>query len=230
MASLIQLKNIDKIYGDKVKNQVLFDVSLEVEESSFNSIIGQSGSGKSTLMNIIGTLDQPTRGQVFIDGRDTSRMTKNELAILRNETIGFIFQFHHLLPEFSVLENVLMPFRIKNNNKITKEAKERAEYLIDMVGLTKVKNNGSTEISGGQQQRAAIARSLINEPKLILGDEPTGNLDSETAQTVYDLMRDINKKLKTTFILITHDQEVAQQADRILEIKDGEIIMDLENL
>lgn len=230
MASLIQLKNIDKIYGDKVKNQVLFDVSLEVEESSFNSIIGQSGSGKSTLMNIIGTLDQPTRGQVFIDGRDTSRMTKNELAILRNETIGFIFQFHHLLPEFSVLENVLMPFRIKNNNKITKEAKERAEYLIDMVGLTKVKNKGSTEISGGQQQRAAIARSLINEPKLILGDEPTGNLDSETAQTVYDLMRDINKKLETTFILITHDQEVAQQADRILEIKDGEIIMDLENL
>lgn len=230
MASLIQLKNIDKIYGDKVKTQVLFDVNLEVEESSFNSIIGQSGSGKSTLMNIIGTLDQPTRGQVFIDGRDTSRMTKNELAILRNETIGFIFQFHHLLPEFSVLENVLMPFRIKNNNKITKEAKERAEYLIDMVGLTKVKNNGSTEISGGQQQRAAIARSLINEPKLILGDEPTGNLDSETAQTVYDLMRDINKKLETTFILITHDQEVAQQADRILEIKDGEIIMDLENL
>lgn len=230
MASLIQLKNIDKIYGDKVKTQVLFDVNLEVEESSFNSIIGQSGSGKSTLMNIIGTLDQPTSGQVLINGKDTSQMTKNELAILRNETIGFIFQFHHLLPEFSVLENVLMPFRIKNNNKITKEARERAEYLIDMVGLTKVKNNGSTEISGGQQQRAAIARSLINEPKLILGDEPTGNLDSATAQTVYDLMRDINKKLKTTFILITHDQEVAQQADRILEIKDGEIIMDLENL
>lgn len=230
MASLIQLKNIDKIYGDKVKTQVLFDVNLEVEESSFNSIIGQSGSGKSTLMNIIGTLDQPTSGQVFIDGRDTSQMTKNELAILRNETIGFIFQFHHLLPEFSVLENVMMPFRIKNNNKVTKEAEERAEYLIDMVGLTKVKNKGSTEISGGQQQRAAIARSLINEPKLILGDEPTGNLDSATAQTVYDLMRDINKKLKTTFILITHDQEVAQQADRILEIKDGEIIIDLENL
>ncbi len=230
MASLIQLKNIDKIYGDKVKTQVLFDVNLEVEESSFNSIIGQSGSGKSTLMNIIGTLDQPTSGQVFINGKDTSQMTKNELAILRNETIGFIFQFHHLLPEFSVLENVMMPFRIKNNNKVTKEAEERAEYLIDMVGLTKVKNNGSTEISGGQQQRAAIARSLINEPKLILGDEPTGNLDSETAQTVYDLMRDINKKLETTFILITHDQEVAQQADRILEIKDGEIIMDLENL
>lgn len=230
MASLIQLKNIDKIYGDKVKTQVLFDVNLEVEESSFNSIIGQSGSGKSTLMNIIGTLDQPTSGQVFINGKDTSQMTKNELAILRNETIGFIFQFHHLLPEFSVLENVMMPFRIKNNNKVTKEAEERAEYLIDMVGLTKVKNNGSTEISGGQQQRAAIARSLINEPKLILGDEPTGNLDSATAQTVYDLMRDINKKLETTFILITHDQEVAQQADRILEIKDGEIIMDLENL
>lgn len=230
MANLIQLNDINKIYGDKIKTQVLFDINLEIETSSFNSIIGQSGSGKSTLMNIMGTLDQPTSGQIIIDGKDTSKMSKNELAILRNETIGFIFQFHHLLPEFSVLENVLMPYRIKNNNKVTPEAKERAEYLIDMVGLSKVKNNGSTEISGGQQQRAAIARSLINEPQLILGDEPTGNLDSETAQTVYDLMREINETLETTFILITHDKEVAEQADRVLEIKDGKIIMDLANL
>ena len=229
MAKILELKDINKIYGEKVKNQVLFDINLDFEESSFNSIIGQSGSGKSTLMNIIGTLDTPTNGKVLIGGKDTSTMNKDELAVLRNETIGFIFQFHHLLPEFTVLENILMPYRI-HHNKITNEALERAEYLIDMVGLSKVKNNRSTEISGGQQQRAAIARSLINEPKLILGDEPTGNLDSETAQTVFNLMKDINKNLKTTFILITHDKKVAEQADRVLEIKDGEVIMDIPNV
>ena len=228
MGKLLQLTDINKIYGDKIKNQVLYDVNLEFEAGSFNSIIGQSGSGKSTLMNIIGTLDKPTSGRIVIDGTDTSDMDKNELAVLRNETIGFIFQFHHLLPEFTVMENILMPYRIKHN-RVTPEAIKRAEYLIDMVGLSKVKHNGSTEISGGQQQRATIARSLINEPKLILGDEPTGNLDSETTQTVFNLMKDINKELKTTFILITHDKKVAEQADRIIEIKDGHVIMDIPN-
>ena len=139
-------------------------------------------------------------------------MNKNELAVLRNETIGFIFQFHHLLPEFTVLENVLMPYCIMHN-KVTQEARDRAEFLINMMGLSKVKNNGSTEISGGQQQRAAIARSLINEPKLILGDEPTGNLDSDTTKIIFELLKDINKELTTIFILITHDQKVAQQTD-----------------
>lgn len=229
MGKLLELKDINKIYGDKVKNQVLFDINLDFEESSFNSIIGQSGSGKSTLMNIIGTLDTPTSGQVLVNGKDTSKMNKNELAVLRNETIGFIFQFHHLLPEFTVLENVLMPYRIMNN-KVTQEAKDRAEYLIDMVGLSKVKNNGSTEISGGQQQRAAIARSLINQPKLILGDEPTGNLDSDTTKTIFSLLKDINKELNTTFILITHDQKVAQETDRVIEIQDGHVGLDMKNL
>lgn len=229
MGKILELKNIDKVYGDKVKNQVLFDVNLDFEESSFNSIIGQSGSGKSTLMNIIGTLDTPTSGQVLVNGQDTSKMNKNELAVLRNETIGFIFQFHHLLPEFSVIENVLMPYRIMHN-KVTQEAIDRAEYLIDMVGLSKVKNNGSTEISGGQQQRAAIARSLINKPKLILGDEPTGNLDSDTTKIIFDLLKDINKELNTTFILITHDQKVAQETDRVIEIQDGHVGLDMQNL
>lgn len=229
MGNILQLTNINKIYGDKIQTQVLHDINLDFEASSFNSIIGQSGSGKSTLMNIIGSLDNPTSGSVLIDGKDTSTLSKNELATLRNETIGFIFQFHHLLPEFTVLENILMPYRIKHN-KVTDEAIKRAEYLIEMVGLTKVKNNRSTEISGGQQQRAAIARSLINEPKLILGDEPTGNLDSETTQSIFNLMKDINKELKTTFILITHDKKVAEQADRIIEIKDGHVVMDIPNL
>lgn len=229
MVNIVELKGINKTYGEKVKNQVLFDINLNFEKASFNSIIGQSGSGKSTLMNIIGTLDAPTSGQILINERDTSELSKDELAILRNETIGFIFQFHHLLPEFTVLENVLMPYRIKHN-KVTKEVLERADDLIELVGLSKVKNNRSTEISGGQQQRAAIARSLINEPKIILGDEPTGNLDSETSKTIFQLLKDINKEFKTTFILITHDQKVAEQADRIIEIKDGTVNMDINNL
>lgn len=230
MANLLELKGINKVYGEgEAATQVLFDIDLDFSESSFSSIIGQSGSGKSTLMNIVGTLDQPTEGQVIVDGKDTSKLDKNELAILRNETIGFIFQFHHLLPEFTVIENVLMPYRIKHT-KVTDEALERAEYLLEKVGLIEVKDNRSTEISGGQQQRAAIARSLINQPKLILGDEPTGNLDTETSKKIFSLLKEINEELNTTFIVITHDQTVAQQADRIIEITDGKVSMDIDNL
>lgn len=228
MANILELKNINKIYGEKIKTQVLFDINLDFEESSFNSIIGYSGSGKSTLMNIIGTLDKATSGDVLVDGKNISNMNKDQLAVLRNETIGFIFQFHYLLPEFTVLENVLMPFRIKHN-KVTKEAMNRANDLIEIVGLSKVKNNKATDISGGQQQRAAIARSLINSPRIILGDEPTGNLDSETTEIVYNLLKEINKEFKSTFIVITHDKRIAEKADRIIEIKDGKINMDLRS-
>ncbi|HPP31679.1 MAG TPA: ABC transporter ATP-binding protein [Soehngenia sp.] len=226
MAKILRLKNINKVYGDKIKTQVLFDINLDFEESTFNSIIGESGSGKSTLMNISGTLDKATSGEVEINGINISKMNKNELAVLRNETIGFIFQFHYLLPEFSVMENILIPYRIKNK-VVTKEAVKRAEELMDIVGLSKVKNNKATDISGGQQQRTAIARALINSPKIVLGDEPTGNLDSGTTEIVYELLRDINERYKTTFIIITHDKRVAEKADRIIEIKDGRIEMDL---
>lgn len=226
MGKILELKNINKIYGDKVKTQVLFDVNLDFEESTFNSIIGASGSGKSTLMNIMGTLDKATSGDVFIDGKSISNMDKNQLASLRNETIGFIFQFHYLLPEFTVMENILIPYRIKHN-KVTKGAIKRANDLMEIVGLAKVKNNKATDISGGQQQRAAIARSLINSPRIILGDEPTGNLDSETTETVYNLLKEINKEFKSTFIVITHDKRIAEKADRIIEIKDGLINMDI---
>ncbi len=227
MHNILELKNINKIYGDKIKTQVLFDINLSFEESSFNSIIGASGSGKSTLMNIMGTLDKATSGEVLIDGINISNMDKNQLASLRNETIGFIFQFHYLLPEFTVLENILIPYRIRHN-KVTKEALNRANDLIEIVGLSKVKNNKATDISGGQQQRAAIARSLINSPRIILGDEPTGNLDSETTETVYNLLKEINKEFKSTFIVITHDKRIAEKADRIIEIKDGRINMDIK--
>lgn len=225
MANIIRLENITKVYGEKVKTQVLFDVNLAFEEGSFNAIIGQSGSGKSTLLNIVGTLDKPTAGEVYIKDVRTDIMNSEQLAELRNKTMGFIFQFHYLLPEFTAKENILMPHRIKNF-KITKEVDEWADELLELTGLTKVKNNLATEMSGGQQQRTAIARALINKPAIILADEPTGNLDSDTSEIIYNLLRDINKRYKTTFITITHDQRIAEKTDRIVEIKDGRINLD----
>ena len=224
--NVIELKNINKIYGTTVKTQVLHDLSLEIREGTFNSIIGQSGSGKSTLLNIVGTLDKPTNGEVYIGGKRTDQMNKEELAVLRNETMGFIFQFHYLLPEFTAFENVLMPYKILHG-KVSKEAEERANELMNLVGLEKVKNNLATNMSGGQQQRTAIARALMNNPKIILADEPTGNLDSDTTETIYNLLRDINEKFNTTFVIITHDRRIAEKADRIIEIKDGRIGMDV---
>ena len=226
MDNIVQLKNITKVYGDKIKTQVLFGLNLEIEKGSFNSIIGQSGSGKSTLLNILGTLDVPSDGEIIINGVNTKSMNRNQLAKLRNEALGFIFQFHYLLPEFTALENVLMPYRILGK-KIDDNILARANELIDLVGLTKVKNNLATQMSGGHQQRTAIARSLMNNPSIILADEPTGNLDSDTTAQIYDLMRTINKKYNTTFIIITHDQHVAERTDRIIEIKDGRIILDI---
>lgn len=222
MDNIITLNNINKIYGNTFKTQVLHDINLSFEKGSFNSIIGASGSGKSTLLNLIGTLDTPTSGEIYIDSKRTDNLSKNELAKLRNETIGFIFQFHYLLPEFTALENVLMPYKIKSS-KVSKEIIERAEYLLYLVGLSKIKNNLAVNMSGGQQQRTAIARALMNNPKIILADEPTGNLDSESTDTIYNLMRDINKKFNTTFIVITHDQRIAEKTDRIIEIKDGKV-------
>jgi lipoprotein-releasing system ATP-binding protein len=226
MANIINLKNIDKTYGDVIKTKVLNNINLSIEEGSFNSIIGSSGSGKSTLLNIMATLDKPTKGEVFINGEKTSILNKNKLAELRNETLGFIFQFHHLLPEFTALENVLLPYNIKHS-KPSKEILRRAEELLHLVGLDKVKNNIATKMSGGQQQRTAIARALMNNPKIILADEPTGNLDSESTENIYNLMRDINKMFNTTFVVITHDRKIAEKADRIIEIKDGKIVMDI---
>ncbi|MBZ9685796.1 ABC transporter ATP-binding protein [Clostridium estertheticum] len=219
----LEIRNINKIYGTKIKNQVLFDINLSVEQGEFISIIGQSGSGKSTLLNIIGTLDTPTSGDVIINGININNMSQNNLAELRNQELGFIFQFHYLLPEFTVMENVLMPYML-SSKKITKEVLKRAEELLSIVGLSKVKNNMATDLSGGQQQRTAVARALINNPKIVLADEPTGNLDSDTTEEVYELLRDINKKFNTTFLIITHDNRIAEKTDRIIEVKDGTII------
>ncbi len=226
MDNILQLSNINKIYGTTIQTQVLFDIDLAFEAGSFNSIIGQSGSGKSTLMNIMGTLDRPTSGNIKINNTDVSTLKSKELALLRNQTIGFIFQFHYLLPEFTAIQNILLPARIKNK-QVSPETLAWADELIEFTGLGKVKNNPASKMSGGQQQRTAIARALINKPKIILADEPTGNLDSDTAEQIYALMRDINQKYGTTFIIITHDQNIAQKTDRIVEIKDGKIQADL---
>ena len=226
MNTILELKNINKIYGKEIKTQVLYDVNLSFGQGSFNSIIGQSGSGKSTLLNIMGTLDKPTEGTVIIDGKNASEMSVRQLAALRNDVIGFVFQFHYLLPEFTALENVLMPYEIKSG-KPTREVIEKATDYMKLVGLEGVKNNLATRMSGGQQQRTAIARALINEPRIILADEPTGNLDSDSTETIYELMREINEKTGTTFIIITHDKKIAEKADRIIEIKDGRIHMDI---
>lgn len=226
MDTILELKNVNKIYGAEIKNQVLYDINLSVEEGAFLSIIGQSGSGKSTLLNIIGTLDKPTSGDVLINGSNIKAMSSNQLADYRNKTIGFVFQFHYLLPEFTALENVLMPYRIQHG-RITREIKKKAEDILNLVGLEKVKNNMATKMSGGQQQRTAIARALINSPKIILADEPTGNLDSDSTETIYELLRNINKELGTTFVIITHDRRIAEKTDRIIEIKDGRINIDM---
>lgn len=226
MDKIIELKDINKIYGEKIITQVLYDINIAFEENSFNSIIGESGSGKSTMLNIMGTLDKPSSGEVYIGGNRTDTLNKDELAVLRNETIGFIFQFHHLLPEFTAKENVLMPYKIKNY-RVPKKIDQWADELLNFVGLSKVANNMANNMSGGQQQRAAIARSLINKPRIILADEPTGNLDSETTENVYSILRKINAEFNTTFIIITHDQRIAEKTDRIIEVKDGRINLDV---
>ncbi len=226
MDNVISLRDVNKVYGSDVKTQVLYDVNLDIQERSFTSIIGASGSGKSTLLNIISTLDRPTSGSVFINGTQTTQMSTAALAKLRNETIGFVFQFHYLLPEFTALENVLMPARIRDG-KVTPEAMERARELVKLMGIEKVAGNNAAKMSGGQQQRTSIARALINNPRMVLADEPTGNLDSESTEVVYDIMRDINERFGTTFLIITHDRRIAQKADRIIEIKDGRVFLDM---
>lgn len=228
MDNVISIKNINKVYGNEIKTHVLHDINLDFAKGSFSSIIGQSGSGKSTLLNIMGTLDSPSSGDIIINGKSTKNMSKNALAELRNDTIGFIFQFHHLLPEFTALENILMPYYIKNHKK-SKEISDRAEELLNLVGLWNVKNNKALNMSGGQQQRTSIARALINNPSIILADEPTGNLDSETTENIYELMRSINENFKTTFVVITHDNRIAKKTDRIIQIGDGKVLSDTLN-
>jgi len=216
---LVILKGITKTYyTGRIAYQVLRGIDLEVEEGEFLAIMGVSGSGKSTLLNIIGLLDKPDYGTYILDGQEVSKLSKKELAYIRNRKIGFVFQAFHLVPWATALENVLMPLLYRGNLK--KEDEERALQFLTRLGLEKRINAKPSELSGGEQQRVAIARALITKPKLLLADEPTGNLDSKSSQEVMKIFKELNKN-GLTIIMVTHDPEIAKFAQRIKIIKDG---------
>ncbi len=220
---ILRAENIHKIFslGKDVKLHVLKGISLEVKRGEIISIVGASGAGKSTLLHILGALDKPSDGRVFIDGIDIFKMSDSELAKFRNQKIGFIFQFHHLLPEFTALENVVMPALI--GGKSLSEAKEKAYELLKEVGLADRINHKPSELSGGEQQRVAVARALMNSPDIVLADEPSGNLDSKNAEALHELIIELNKKIGQTFIIATHNEKLAERSDRIVKIVDGKI-------
>ncbi|MBT5200833.1 MAG: ABC transporter ATP-binding protein [Thaumarchaeota archaeon] len=213
------MNNLSKIYGDGDSQvKALDDVSLSIEQGEIVLIVGSSGSGKSTLLNMIGLLDHPTNGKILIDGIDTTTLGDNEVSSFRNKKLGFIFQFSNLLTDLSVLENVLLPKQIAGNNDITEKD---ARDLLKTVGLEDQMHKRANKISGGQAQRVAIARGLINKPSIVLADEPTGNLDSVTSETIVQLMKSMAKKLNQTFIIVTHERETFGDVDKVITIKDG---------
>lgn len=210
---------MSKIYGEgENKVTALDNVSFSIEKGEFVLIVGSSGSGKSTLLNMIGLLDHPTIGKVFIDGTDTTNLTDNKISSFRNKKLGFIFQFSNLLTDLTVLENILLPREIAGT---IDSAEKNARELLKAVGLSDQMNKRANKISGGQAQRAAIARGLINNPAIVLADEPTGNLDSVTSAKIVDLMKTMAKNLNQTFIVVTHDRQHFGDVDRVITIKDG---------
>jgi lipoprotein-releasing system ATP-binding protein len=226
----LQLEEVRKSYGvgTPVETEVLHGIDLALARGEFAALIGPSGSGKSTLLNVIGLLDRPNGGRVRIEGRETGILDDAELTRLRGRAIGFVFQHHYLLPEFTALENVFMPM-LAARGRLDEEMRESAAVLLDRVGLTPWRDKKATQISGGQQQRVAIARSLAMKPALVLADEPTGNLDTRSADGVFDVLRDINAASGTTFLIVTHDPRLAQRCDRIVELVDGRIVSDRPN-
>lgn len=227
VSGLIQISDLVKDYGEaEARTRVLKGINLEFKCGEFTSLIGSSGSGKSTLLNIIGALDRATAGQVVIDGTDLNELDDDELALFRNRTLGFVFQFHFLLPQFTVLENVLIPYLIYAGHA-TPAMEKRAMELLDRVGVSHRRDNRANAISGGEQQRVAIARALINQPRIILADEPTGNLDTANTEKVFNLLREMNGQYCTSMIMVTHDRDLAERGDRIVEISDGMIVKDV---
>lgn len=213
---MVKASGIHKSYGAL---PVLKGIDMEVSRGEVISIVGASGAGKSTLLHIIGTLDTPDKGSVAIDGQEVFLKSSTPLASFRNRAIGFVFQFHNLLPEFSALENVMIPGLIGKKNP--NEVKQRATEVMELLNISHRLDHKPSELSGGEQQRTAVARALINNPALILADEPSGNLDSKNAAELHQLFFDLRKRLNQTFIIVTHNQEFAAMADRVVEIKDG---------
>lgn len=218
---VLEAKNINKHFTDgKTTVEVIKGLDLQVEQGEFVSIVGSSGSGKSTLLHVLGGLDRPTEGMVFLNGQRFDTLGEAERGFLRNEHLGFVYQFHHLLPEFSALENIAMPLMLRKE-AIFKQAKERAEYLLQRVGLSHRMTHKPGELSGGERQRVALARALAAQPKLMMADEPTGNLDRKTAVTIFELLSDLRSEFNMAMLIVTHDEQLAQSADRILHMQDG---------
>jgi lipoprotein-releasing system ATP-binding protein len=233
MRNLIETQNLQKSFITKAGElQVLKGIDLSISEREMVSIVGASGVGKSTLLYILGALDKPTIGKVFFQGIDISSLNEDSLATFRNTTVGFVFQFHHLLPEFTALENVMMPGLILRSQKSSakggrsqyKEIHKKAEGLLDEMGLLERKEHRPGELSGGEQQRVAVARALILEPKVILADEPTGNLDTETGEELFNLLIHLNKEKGITFIIVTHNESLSKRCHRTLRMVDGRIV------
>ncbi len=220
---VLKAESITKYFYEPEKFQVLKGLSFEVRKSEFLALIGKSGSGKSTLLYVLSTMDTDYEGILTINNRVVTGGTQNELAAFRNEHIGFVFQFHYLLPEFSALENVMLPaMKLKKRSKA--EIEEKAYQHLSLLGLQDQALKRVNKLSGGQQQRVAIARALINDPTIIMGDEPTGNLDTRNTQIVFDIFKELSKERNQTIIAVTHDDDFASQCDRIIELSDGSII------
>ncbi len=219
---VLEVQNVDKVYGQgETTVQALQNISFKVRKGEFMLIVGSSGSGKSTLLNMIGLLDRPTKGNVIIDGIDTSTLNDNQLSTFRNSRLGFIFQFSNLLSDLTVLENVMLPRKIQGT---VQNAADEARTLLKTVGLESQMNKFANRISGGQAQRVAMTRALINKPTIVLADEPTGNLDSLSAETTVHLLKSLNRKLNQTFIVVTHERPQFGDVDKVVIIKDGKIV------
>ncbi|OOF51029.1 lipoprotein releasing system, ATP-binding protein [Rodentibacter genomosp. 1] len=224
---LLQCENISKFYqeGDN-QTQVLKGVSFAMKPNELVAVVGSSGSGKSTLLHTLGGLDQPSSGEVFIKGQSLQKASESELAKLRNQNLGFVYQFHHLMADFSALENVMMPMLIGRQNKT--EAKDRAEKMLNAVGLSHRISHRPSALSGGERQRVAIARALVNHPALVLADEPTGNLDHKTTESIFELIQTLNQEQSIAFLLVTHDMGLAEKLSRRLTMQDGVLREDVE--
>ncbi len=220
---ILQTQNLHKIYtsGRSDRLEVLKGIDLAIDGGEIITIIGPSGVGKSTLLHLIGGLDRPSQGRVLIDGEDISGYDDARLAEFRNRTIGFVFQFHHLLPEFTALENVMMPGLIAGQTRPVLQ--ERALALLERVGLSGRVRHRPKELSGGEQQRVAVARALINQPRLLLADEPSGNLDTESANALHDMLWEVSRQLRQTLVVVTHNRDLAERSDRIIELYNGRI-------